>query len=89
MNFSRSKKEKTSEKRDASEEKKNSDADLPGTNEIDLVRKFSFFGPVSIFYVKKSGYKPTNDQDFQMYFDEIRPHISKVPLSEQISNLGR
>ncbi|CAF3972651.1 unnamed protein product [Rotaria magnacalcarata] len=37
----------------------------------------------------KAGYKQTIDQDFQMYLDEIRPQISKVPLSEQISTLAR
>jgi hypothetical protein len=29
------------------------------------------------------------DQDFQMYLDEIRPQIAKVPLSEQVSTLAR
>ncbi len=29
------------------------------------------------------------DQDFQMYLDEIRPHIYNAPLSEQISTLAR
>jgi len=42
-----------------------------------------------IFYVKKSGYKTTTDQDFQMYLGEIRPQIVKAPLAEQISTLAR
>jgi hypothetical protein len=29
------------------------------------------------------------DQDFQMYLDEIRPHISNIPLAEKISILAR
>ena len=53
--------------------------------------KYSFiwYFNLSIFYIKKSGYKPTTDQDFQMYLDEIRPQIAQVPLSEKISTLAR
>ncbi|CAF1513712.1 unnamed protein product [Rotaria magnacalcarata] len=69
---SRSKKDKTSDKRDSSEDKKHSERESSEAN-ADL----------------KAGYKQTIDQDFQMYLDEIRPQISKVPLSEQISTLAR
>ncbi len=55
-------------------------------------QEFRFFISIFdlfIFYVKKSGSKTTTDEDFQMYLDEIRPQIAKVPLSEQISTLAR
>jgi hypothetical protein len=43
-----------------------------------------------ILNIKKSkDYTPTADLDFQMYLDEIRPQMAKVPLSEQISILAR
>jgi hypothetical protein len=92
INFSRSKKDKTSDKRDVSEDKKNNETDASGTNSSYMVGISFFFISIFdlfIFYVKKSGYKTTTDEDFQMYLDEIRPQIAKVPLSEQISTLAR
>jgi len=91
INFSRSKKDKTSDKRDVSDDKKNSETDLSGTYGSDMVRILFFISIFDsfIFYVKKSGYKTTTDQDFQMYLGEIRPQIVKAPLAEQISTLAR
>lgn len=73
LNFSRLKKDKTAEKRDASEDKK--------ANEIDQSTPSGTHA--------KPTYKPIADTDFQMYLDEIRPQIDKVPLSEQVSTLAR
>ncbi|CAF0914736.1 unnamed protein product [Rotaria sordida] len=70
---SRSKKDKTSDKRDVSEDKKHTEKDLSGVTSSN----------------SKSGYKPTADPDFQMYLEEIQPQIIRVPLSEQISTLAR
>ncbi|CAF0827367.1 unnamed protein product [Rotaria sordida] len=70
---SRSKKDKTSDKRDVSEDKKPTEKDLSGVTSSN----------------SKSGYKPTADPDFQMYLEEIQPQIIRVPLSEQISTLAR
>jgi hypothetical protein len=41
FDFSRSKKDKTSDKRDASEEKKNAETDVSATDGTDSVRKFT------------------------------------------------
>jgi hypothetical protein len=92
FDFSRSKKDKTNEKKDISDDKKNTENEVPETNVNDsvgysLLIYFAFNG--FFFQIKKSGYKPTTDHDFHMYLDEIRPHLSKTPLSEQVSTLAR
>ena len=92
FDFSRPKKEKTNEKRDIPDDKKNTENEVPETNVNDSVgySLLIYFIFIRFFFqIKKSGYKPTNDQDFQMYLDEIRPHLSKTPLSEQVSTLAR
>lgn len=87
--FSRSKKDKTNDKRDTSEDKRNNETDSPGLNRLDSVRKIFFYLKSLNLFIKKGEYKPMVDQDFQMYLDEIRSQISNIPLSEQISNLAR
>lgn len=95
MNFSRLKKEKTTEKRDASEDKKTNEIDpatTTGTHAVKLWSGNFIFNRKYLFFslsIKKPTYKPIADTDFQMYLDEIRPQISKAPLSEQVSTLAR
>lgn len=42
-----------------------------------------------MFNLKKIGYKPIPDHDFQMYLEEIAPQVINHPLFEQISTLAR
>ncbi len=55
FDFSRSKKDKTSDKRDASEEKKNAETDVSATDGTDSVRKFHSY--LTCFYLSIFEYK--------------------------------